>query len=370
MDSVLKNFCNPWESDNDVLKTDVLDTSILNTDVTDNAILTQNQEDNFFPYVGRINTKGTGFHYQPRIATNIGKDYIRRDFEKGDLIYVRSETKKNWLKVERITMLGEFEEGYVDWRYVDTIPFADIGYVTEIAHSDREVGKNRAGTDIADDLKYGDMTTQELKNILGFFSYHADWEDDTLFGDLRLMCVGVFSSGELRKNILQMIDKFEKSEGGYYSSPIIDRKAQNHQSTISFFRFIEEVFHQKIKEFKGNPLRLFDNQLEIPDGQRPKYGTSADTWWGGLTIAINDTWAFNVYLTDYKQVKNKYEASIKVIIYDHFGLDTPDIATTKGGLYKGLAGFRAWFILQHHDERAYKPFITQITVKHKFSKNL
>lgn len=40
MDSILKNFKNPWEDDNWVLQTDVLDTSVLDTNVLENNVLT------------------------------------------------------------------------------------------------------------------------------------------------------------------------------------------------------------------------------------------------------------------------------------------------------------------------------------------
>lgn len=42
-------------------------------------------------------------------------------------------------------------------------------------------------------------------------------------------------------------------------------------------------------------------------------------------------------------------------LYDHFGLDQPDVEK----IYVELAGFRAWFVLQHYDSfnGKYKPFI-------------
>ena len=52
MDSILKNFRNPWGSDNDVLKTSVLDTNVF-----DNNILSKNVSKS------QVNNKGKGTHF-------------------------------------------------------------------------------------------------------------------------------------------------------------------------------------------------------------------------------------------------------------------------------------------------------------------
>jgi hypothetical protein len=74
---------------------------------------------------------------------------------------------------------------------------------------------------------------------------------------------------------------------------------------------------------------------------------------GGLTIAVNDTMAFKVEIKSYDiDSSRKYSATCFVTIYDHFGLDRPDLEK----IFVELEGFRAWYILQHL--RGYKPFIT------------
>ncbi|MDL1963327.1 MAG: DUF4157 domain-containing protein, partial [Deltaproteobacteria bacterium] len=73
-----------------------------------------------FPFTGRINTEGTGFHHQPRPAQG-NKDYIRPDFNLEDSVTVVGKTPMNWLKVLR-TINGETKTGYIDWRYVDFVP--------------------------------------------------------------------------------------------------------------------------------------------------------------------------------------------------------------------------------------------------------
>jgi len=55
-------------------------------------------------------------------------------------------------------------------------------------------------------------------------------------------------------------------------------------------------------------------------------------------------------------------------LYDHFGLDEPDVDNSKS--YDYLAGFRAWFMLQHLKRFAYKPFLTVIELEYDFSGKL
>lgn len=51
---------------------------------------------------------------------------------------------------------------------------------------------------------------------------------------------------------------------------------------------------------------------------------------------------------------------MRVRLYDHFGLDQPDVEKKFGY----LAGFRAWFVLQHYNEYEgkYKPFTSVMEI--------
>ena len=81
---------------------------------------------------------------------------------------------------------------------------------------------------------------------------------------------------------------------------------------------------------------------------------------GGGTL--HDTLAYKVILQDYElKENNSYKAKIKIIIYDHFGLDEPVI---KDKLPGNIDAFRAWFILQH--VRGYIPFVTKIEFEHVY----
>jgi hypothetical protein len=40
---------------------------------------------------------------------------------------------------------------------------------------------------------------------------------------------------------------------------------------------------------------------------------------GGLSICMNDTWAYEVILTKFNKTEKGYTGKYRVILYDHFG---------------------------------------------------
>ena len=64
-----------------------------------------------------------------------------------------------------------------------------------------------------------------------------------------------------------------------------------------------------------------------------------------------------------------YSGTLRFVFKDNFGLDTMDISSDKFGI---LAGFRAWFVLQHYDEYngKHKPFKTVVTIDYPISGTL
>ena len=95
---------------------------------------------------------------------------------------------------------------------------------------------------------------------------------------------------------------------------------------------------------------------------RPHFHTNKDKFFSGLTIMVNDTWAYEIFVSDFESKgENNHQIKLKIILYDHFGLDIPDV---QNNLYYSFAGFRAWFVLQHY--HSYKPFITKIEFEKTF----
>ena len=61
---------------------------------------------------------------------------------------------------------------------------------------------------------------------------------------------------------------------------------------------------------------------------------------------------------------DNYTAKYEVILWDHFGLDLPDLEKKFNIIPLAKETFICWFILQHL--RGYKPFLTKIQFKKQF----
>lgn len=136
---------------------------------------------------------------------------------------------------------------------------------------------------------------------------------------------------------------------------------------------MENLITKRLREHKGDITKISyeqynngDNTPRMIDAKwgHPRFNTFKDTFLGGLTICMNDTWAYEVLIVDKSVINNKWSITYKIKLYDHFGLDLPDVEKK----YKYGAGFRAWFVLQH--VRNYKPFITKVEFDKKFELTL
>lgn len=83
---------------------------------------------------------------------------------------------------------------------------------------------------------------------------------------------------------------------------------------------------------------------------------------------MNDTWGNYVEVDNYSFDGKYFKGTLRFHIYDHFGLDKPDVLPKGMKNYGDLAGFRAWFTLQHYDlfNGKYRPFITQMNIEIPF----
>ena len=210
--------------------------------------------------------------------------------------------------------------------------------------------------------------------------YHlVFWTDEQFFDCFRSMANIFFAGGVLNGNINRMIDRMKsekstvKNDFGSavrYSDPVLTKAVMEHQSTKEFLDDIENYLRKEVERTKGD-LKLVNITNKI---RSPKYNNWKDKLRGGLTIAINDVWAYDVILTQFQkhEIKHWYQglkgydftATVKIQLYDHFGLDAPDIDDSKLAVSL-LDGFYAWYILQHM--RGYKPFITEVIFDHSFT---
>ncbi len=99
-----------------------------------------------------------------------------------------------------------------------------------------------------------------------------------------------------------------------------------------------------------------------------------------MTIAVNDVWGYTIYVKDYiLKSDGTFSGTLVFSMFDHFGLNEEDLH--KGKIFtdftlqtakRMLAGFRAWFFLQHYKgfEGKYKPFITRMNFEEIFTGEL
>ena len=237
-----------------------------------------------------------------------------------------------------------------------------------IIKSKRDRGKTLAGAPAAD-LKFGDYTKGQLKAVRWLFK--TDLLQDDLFGseailwkEFESMSTTIFAVGDLETNIKAMIAHFKANSGTDYRNPILTKAARKHENSQKFEREVRESMISAIKKYGGDPSKIKTGDVTRKTGLR--FSSKMDTFAGGLTIAVNDVWAWKVELVEYSLDGADFKGTYRVTLFDHFGLDQPDV-DKKFGL---LVGFRAWFILQHYDKYAYKPFVSVMQWDSRFQGNI
>jgi hypothetical protein len=223
------------------------------------------------------------------------------------------------------------------------------------------------------DFAYGDFSEQQYRAMGRIFDLDYSLEarlgtnsnnqpvglvglghqpDNQLFDAFREMAQTFFTAGDLVENTDAMIDHFQSNSGLPYSNETLTAKVKEHDSTR---RFVSRL--SKLLMFKMNDVGFDAGKLSARSIGRfatPKFGSWIDKA-KGLTIAVHDTWAYEIELIDYELTEAAHCFKLKITFFDHFGLDPHDMQSPP---VMALAGFRAWFILQR--VRRYKPFITKM----------
>jgi Protein of unknown function (DUF3289) len=272
-------------------------------------------------------------------------------------------------------------------------------------------GRNDPNTDIADDMRYSTYTENEA----GYNKLEQEITQERL-RKLRAGNTGLFGSGNFRKsdadlfneadsgakNIVKkvkeyckksnselfkifkdgtdqftssgnrdvlhsMVDKVMRNEGGEFYSVNLTKTASEFDKIKTFITEVNKIILNEIKKNKNNIKRLqitnpqTDNGIIYPlmkDIKKPLLDDRSN----GLKIAVNDVWAYQVFIKSCTISGNQYNLDLEYIFWDHFGLDMPDIEKfgDANGWGYNLDIFIAWFVLQHF--KGFKPFITKIPI--------
>lgn len=227
---------------------------------------------------------------------------------------------------------------------------------------------------IADDMKCNDYSRKQLLNINRLFKFEVTRKEEDSFFVFEDMCTLLFAKGKMETVIKDMIKHFKEGSGNDYSNDVLTKEVKKHENTKLYIREVKKYIIEEINENNGNIERIkyiYNNRKSNSlynkiqkNVKNIKFNTSNDKF-KGLTIAINDTWGNIIEIIDFSVCGKKYMGKMRFTIYDHFGLDEPDVEK----MYVQLAGFRSWFTLQHWNKYngKYKPFASVMTFNIPFS---
>lgn len=144
--------------------------------------------------------------------------------------------------------------------------------------------------------------------------------------------------------------------------------AKNHASFVDFYSITEWCIKQHTSEKDKINNLVITMDAKASDGklykmvskagaERPIFNKVHDTI-NGLQIIINDVWAYEVRILRYRTQYTSLFIELEYTLYDHFGLDAPDIYKFDQQI------FYVWFILQHF--RGFKPLITKMKINREY----
>ncbi len=158
-----------------------------------------------------------------------------------------------------------------------------------------------------------------------------------------------------------LLSHFINGNGADFESPILTSEVRKNKSTVDYVNYSISTITKYIKKYKGDVYELLKDDLIDEEFQRdatlPKY----ENPFTGLMIAIHVTHGNTLTITDAKIENNVLKCKIKFDIFDHYGLNDDDLRCSKAGIkFISLAGFRAWYYLQHSVKYKgkFKPFVT------------
>ncbi len=232
---------------------------------------------------------------------------------------------------------------------------------------------------LRDDLVFGDKTNDEIVQegedyLINLYRTDGSKTNEQLFNNFHTMATELFTSRDMTPVLREMINFFESNTGGdlgqeftpdgmgyaIFENEHLNEVVLNSDEAQAFINDVENRIIEQLQQ------DIHPNLISIGQLDRIRFNDFwTHTFRGGLTIAINDTQAFDVTLNSLTiNDDGSFEGNFTVVIYDHFGLDEGDVTP---GLFP-FAGFRAWYRLQR--ERGFRPFITKVNFSKSFSGNL
>ena len=228
------------------------------------------------------------------------------------------------------------------------------------------------GISRAEDLMYADKKKEDIISLRNFMDVQLNCADNekqganALYADFEFLAKNT-SMGIMQDVAFDMISHAANGNGSDYSNENLTEKVLKHKSTQNYIESIRTEIQNRIK-LNGGEL----SSLKYTDESRnddksfyswvqnnvdhPKFNTAIDTV-KGLKFCIDDIAGNTVEIRNYSFDGTNYTGKLHFCIYDYFGLDRQDVIK-----YGFVAGFRAWYVLQHYDvlKGSYIPYVTVI----------
>ncbi|WP_208612192.1 PAAR domain-containing protein [Xenorhabdus beddingii] len=247
----------------------------------------------------------------------------------------------------------------------------------------------------ADDMKCGDLTEQELKEVYGLTDVSAyvsvyknvkyskwvggyypakikneeriSFEEMTniLFDEFRGLSDIYSFWGEYKGLVRDLITHMQNGEGKVFINHLLNKALKeqilnddsNENSTLLKIKdALKRNIDWKNSIYPENKINALNDAVKT--SVLPKFNGWVDRI-NGLVISVHDTWSTHITLKALEVSGNKFRATVEYHVQDHFGLDDNDVLNV---VYKQFRIFRIWFVLQRWEKLKFKPFITDMNV--------
>jgi len=185
---------------------------------------------------------------------------------------------------------------------------------------------------------------------------------DIMFNEMRSLSHAFSFLGPYKNIINKLLNHMQYGNGKPFADRFLDialrEQISYDNSDSSSLRRIKRGLIKSIDWDKNYLPKGKTEEITtlISKGRLPKFDTWHDNI-NGMGVSVHDTWATKIILRDLTVSNNSFRAQIHYNVQDHFGLDKNDIRKQK---FFQFQFFRLWFLLQHHHQFAFRPFMTNM----------
>lgn len=203
----------------------------------------------------------------------------------------------------------------------------------------------------------------KFENYMDSFAFRRYKNDELIhIGEMRnLIQLCSFLDSGMQVENEALLNHFIQGTGKDYYSETLSTKVRNNSDTKRYINFAIEKITKSIKEYHGDILQLEKDDNINKIFQKNAVFPRFENPFNGLMIAIHVTHGNNIYIENASIKNNVFRCNLKFDIFDHYGLNFEDLQNNRKGIkFVSLAGFRAWYYLQHSENygKSFKPFVT------------